>query len=1040
MHLNILAFFLTGLVMLTVTPRAASQRNLYFEDPYAVFHQAEELFQQQQYAAAESAFAQLQQIKRSSGQDDIFHYQVNAAYYQAVCALELYNPDAEWLLQRFVSEYPDHPRQQFAQYQLGRFYFRNKDYQKAQDWFSKVNPGDLDAVSRTDFAFQLGYCFFQSKMLDEAKPLFAQVRKADSDYFYPSNYYFGYIALADGEYEDALEAFEAAGKNPGYEKVVPYYIAQVYFGWGAYQLAIDYASPLIDDPKIPYGVELYQLIGQSWYALGQHEKALPYLQYYVDKARKLHPQDYFQLGVAQYRVGLYEEAVRNFSQLNTAPDSIAQQALYLSGDALLKLGDREAARSSFQEAARSDADPVLKREASFLFGKLSYELDYQAVATEALREFVKNYPATDHTAEAQELLAESLLRTRDYTQALRILEEIPQKSNSLRAASQKAAFYLGVEEYNEQRYEEAVRLFELSRKYPADASLDAAALFWLGESAFRENQYAESTRLLNDFLRRAAGISKLPANASIPGASYTLGYVDLEQKRYSSASEHFGRVLDDWNPSSADRTEKQVAADATLRLGDCYFMMKNYAGADREYNRIADLRLPGADYAMFQQAMVQGVQNNFSEKLRTLETLIREYSESVYHDDALFEKGSTQLALSNSRTTEQTFDQLLKEYPNGPFTSRALMKKALLAYNAGDYEPALTIYQQVARDYKGSLEGREAMAGIRDISVKTSRPELYNSLAGVSSAEQDSVTWNAAYQQYINGDCEKSLPGLTRYLTDFPSGFFAGSAHFYRGECLYAAASYKEALPDYEFVLQEKHSKFTETSLLKAARIAFFDAKDFARAADLYGQLYAGAEYKNNTYDALKGLVRSHFGLKNYTEVIQFGTTLTAYPDVSTEAIVEANYFMAKSYHLLSRYNEAYNLYGQVASAATNGYGAESRYQRAFMEYGRGEYAKSKKTCQELIQTITIDVWVIRSYLLVADILREEGEFVQARAALSSILDGFSGNEALLADARRKLQEIEAIERSQSRLDESGEQEYLDIELALPLNNSTENP
>ena len=1031
---------LTGLVTLINYLPTVAQRNLYFQDTYALYRQAEELYALQQYAAAESAFAEVQKRERPTGQDDIYQYQVNAAYYQAVCALELYNPDAEMMLQQFSQDYPEHPKQQLAYYQLGRYHFREKQYRDALDWFSKVQPGDLDPEERMDYAFQLGYCYFNRKLLDEAKPLFAQVREGDSEYYYPANYYYGYIALADGEYDQAMLAFEVAAISQTYEKVVPYYIAQVHFARGNYQETIDYASPLIGDRKIQYDVELHQLIGQSWYALGEHDKALPYLQYYVDKARKLRPEDYFQLGVAQYRSGLYEEAISNFSQLNTAPDSLAQQALYLSGDALIKLGNREGARSAFQEAARLEANPDISREASFLYAKLSYELDYQSVALEAFRDYLNKYPSADRSAEAQLLLANALLRSRDYAQAIQVLEAIPNLGSDLKAAFQKAAFFRGVELFNDQLLEQASQFFSLSRKYPSDLALDAAAIYWLGETSYRQKKYSESIRLLSDFTQKTGLPKDLPGNASKPAAYYTLGYATLEQEKYSVASGHFRKVLDNWKTSSTDKSQRQMASDATLRLGDCHFMLKDYSKADREYKNISDARLPGSDYAIFQRGLIQGLQGNFQQKTTILQTLITGYPESVYVDDALYESGNTYLVMGNSVSAQRSFDQLLTRYPNGPFSARALLKQGLLAYNDKDYDRALTYYQQVAKDYKGSPEGREALAGIRDVSIETSRPEIYTAMAGVGVAERDSVTWNSAYQRYLTGDCNGALPGFNRYLDDFPNGFFAASAHFYRGECRYGSEAYREALPDYEYVLNQRHSRFTETALLKAARIAFFDVKDFEKAANWYGELYVGAEYKGNSYEALKGLVRAHNSLGNFTEVIRYGTEWSSASEASAEEIVEANFLIAKSYQALSRDNEAYNLYGQVARASTNLFGTEARFERAKLEYNRGEYEKAKNTCLDLIQHSAYEEWTIRGYLLVADVLREQGEFVQARAALSSIIDGYTGDEALLKAARQKLIEIEAIERSRSRLDQGDETDFFELDPALPSEQDSKNP
>lgn len=1025
MHWMIRTLTLAGWVLWSLSSPLAAQRNLYFQDTYSLYRQAEELYAQKQFAAAADAFAEVQRRERPAGQDDIYQYQVSAAYYEAVCALELFNPDAEGQLRRFAQDYPEHPKQQLAYYQLGRHYFREKEYREALDWFSKVQPGDLDPAERMNYAFQLGYCYFNRKLLDEAKPLFAQVREGDSDYYFPANYYYGFIALRDGEFDEALSAFEVAAKSAAYEKVVPYYIAQVYFARGEYQQAIDYASPLIGDRKIQYDVELHQLIGQSWYALGEHDKALPYLEYYVEKAKKLRPEDYFQLGVAQYKAERYEDAIQNFSQLSTAPDSLAQQALYLAGDAQVRLGQREAARSSFQQASRSGSNPDIQREASFLYAKLSYELGFQREALESLENFLSTYPKAERSREARSLLADVLLRSKDYAQAISVLEALPDRGADLDEALQKAAFYRGVELYNDQRSAEASRFFELSRKYPVNVSFDASAQYWLGEIAYRSKQYAEAQRLLGEFTRRSNLPATLPGNASKPAAYYTLGYTALDREQYSSAGAYFSRVLDTWTIRSTDKNERQVAADATLRLADCQFMLKDYAKADREYQQIAQADLSGADYAVYQRALIKGLQGNFAQKTALLETLTRDFPESVYADDALYESGNTYLVMGNFSQSAQAFDQLLKRYPNGPFTAKALLKQGLLAYNQQQYDQALRFYQQVARDYKGSAESREAVAGIRDISIETDRPEVYTQLSGVSASEKDSVTWNAAYQRYLTGDCSGALPGFNRYLDDFPSGYFANAAHYYRAECRYAASNYREALPDYEYVLKQRRSRFTETALLKAARIAFFETEDFSKAASWYGELYVGAEYKSNAYEALKGLVRAHHNLGNKTEVIRYGSEWSTASEAAPDEVTEANFLVAKAYLDLSRPNEAYNLFGQVAKTSSNQFGAEARFLRAQMEYKNGDFEKAKNSCLDIIQHTGYEDWVIRSYLLVADVLREQNEFVQARAALSSILDGYSGDPELLAEARRKLEEIEAIERSRSRLDEGEEMEFL---------------
>ena len=57
-------------------------------------------------------------------------------------------------------------------------------------------------------------------------------------------------------------------------------------------------SPLIDNTRLNYYNELNQLIGKAYFNLKQYSKALPYLEYYLEKQRKGTDNDYYQVAFA----------------------------------------------------------------------------------------------------------------------------------------------------------------------------------------------------------------------------------------------------------------------------------------------------------------------------------------------------------------------------------------------------------------------------------------------------------------------------------------------------------------------------------------------------------------------------------------------------------------------------------------------------------------------------------------------------------------------------------------------------------------------
>lgn len=1002
---------------------AQAQQSLWYEDPYRDFKEGQELFRQGHYAAAAKIFERIEKSAPNTVDDKVYDYQVASSYYRAVCALELYNPNAENQLLDFVNAHEDDPLKVQAYYQLGRYYFRDKKYKTAIDWFSKVQPADLEPDDRTAFSFQLGYSYFNRKMLSRAKPLFDQVRRKNSTYYYPANYYYGYLALQDGEFEDALASFDIAAESKTYAKVVPYSVAQVYFAQGDYDRVIEYVQPYIEDSRLKYYVEMQQLIGQAYYAKGEHAKALPYLQFYVDEARKVRSEDYFQLASAFYAAEQYPDAIKNFSKLDVADDSLGQEALFLSGTAHLKLGDKEAARSAFQSATRKDYNPERTEEATFNYAKLSSELNYDKIAIEEFEAFLEDYPQSEHYVEAQELLVEAFLSTNDYGQAIETLQGISEKTPAMDAAMQKVAFYRGVELYNNREYKESRKFFDLATTYPKDQSLVASSNFWLGELAMRAGDLGQGLSYHQDFRNQAKGMQSIPGGASLTASHYSSGYARLQQEDYSSAKDHFRKVTDNWSLKSADRQLRRSAIDAQMRLADCYFMLKDYKSADYAYSKVTDAKIPGADYALYQRGIILGLQNKNQQKIKALQDLYRDFPESSYANNALFEIGDSHFNSGRYASAIGAFETLLREDENGPFTSRAKLKLGLLHFNRGENQKALKYYTEVAENYPGSSEGFEALSAIRDISVEIGKPEIYSEMANLAPSAKDSVTWDAAFAQYSNGDCVASIQSLDRYLREFPDGYFALPARFYRAECHYEQKNYEQASRDYSFVYSRKNNRFTETALVKAGRIAYNEQSDYSAALEIYEQLYQVSNYDQNTHEALLGMLLSSYKLNEYDKVLSYSEKMLASDLASEGEILEANFYRAKALQAQGKNREAEIYYQTCAESGTNIWAAESMYRLAEIAFMRDELEQAQeKALRTIREQPSSEQWVVNSYILIGDILIEQDNLVQARATLESLLSHYSSDKELSTLIASRIDKIDRLQRRESRIEQPSDQ------------------
>ena len=101
---------------------AGAQESLNLREEHFLFHDAAELFDVAKFGASQNIFKGVQDEEHLKK----FSKAVSSQYYSALCAVELQNPDAEFLLTQFIAQHPENPLVLDAYFQLGRFFFHDK--------------------------------------------------------------------------------------------------------------------------------------------------------------------------------------------------------------------------------------------------------------------------------------------------------------------------------------------------------------------------------------------------------------------------------------------------------------------------------------------------------------------------------------------------------------------------------------------------------------------------------------------------------------------------------------------------------------------------------------------------------------------------------------------------------------------------------------------------------------------------------------------------------------------------------------------------
>ncbi|HUX84559.1 MAG TPA: tetratricopeptide repeat protein [Chitinophagaceae bacterium] len=984
------------------------------------FREGREFFQEGKYAVA------MVQFKKIIDQIGYFHATnrqlvlQDATYYYDICALELDQPYSEKEVSDFIEQVHNQPRDELASYYLARHYYHQNRFADALPYYEKAGIQNLSNAQIADAQFEQAYCYFNLREFTQAEPLFNAIKDLPGKYYVPANYYYGFIAFDQKEYDQALTSFQRIEKVPKYDIIVPYYIAEIYYSQHRMDELIQYATPFVQKGNLYYDLDLKHLLGQAYFEKKDYAHALPYLEAYYNQASRVSKEDVYELSYCYYQTGAFQKAVAGFRQLSPEKDSLGQNAMYLLANCYLKTGQKGGARSAFGECARYDYSPLQQEISIFNYGKLSYELGYEDVAIQELEMFNRNYPQSAYLTEAREILAHLFINTNDYRDALSVLESIVDKSPDMQKAYQKIAYGRALQLLNDQRLDEADSLLSGSLRFPQDRRLADLSWFWKGEIAYRQDRTDDALSDLNKY--QTPGSGGLPASsgqANPQTAEYNMGYCLLKKEDYATALNDFKNVQSYSGPGS-----RQIAQDALLREADCYYMLRDYGDALTLYDRIISGHLPGSDYALYQKSIITGINGDYSAKVSLLQQLSTQYPTSSLSGEAGYEIATTYMNNQQYRSAIPYLKTIIQKTPPSPDAPKALLQLGLAYFNLNDNTEALQSYQNVVTQYPSSPEVNDALQAIRNIDVANGDPGSYVSFLKstgrtVNASVEDSVNFSAAETRFGNGDYPGALQAFNNYLSQFPSGQFVLEANFYKAECLYAQKQYAAALPGYEAVLAGGNSRFSERSAAMAAAICYFQAKDYSRARTYYLQLRQEATTRENALSSLRGLVLCDFQLQDWADMKADAPALLASGNTSTDDQIMSYFYLAKAYKAEQNCDSAILTDRTVIALTKSEMGAEARYDIAECFFEENDLKDAEPAAFDVIKsTPSYDYWIAKAYILLGDIYTGENDYFNASATLQSVADHCTIPE-LAQQARQKLAQVQAAQKASSKISDN---------------------
>lgn len=989
-------FLYLALALAGLSTRA--QESKIYTHNKTLFDKAVNLYNEELYAQAEVLF---NKVKTSYYSEEI---QGDCAYYLAQCALVLEHKNAQDKLQRFIDNYPTNSKHAYAYSVVCDYYFKKGDFKKVLEFSEKAPLSVLSEKAKNKLIFQKAYANFQLKNYATAQTLFSQIQ-TQKLYKEQASYYLGYMAYLKNDYSQANTLFNKVADKVKYADKMGYYQADMNFKMGNHQAAIELAKKQFPKATTQEKSELSKIIGESYFIQGNYAQAENYLKQYQGKNNRWNNTDFYQLGYAYYKQNKYEAAVKEFNKIIDGNDEVAQNAYYHLGNTYLQLHEKTSALNAFKNASEMSFNKKIQEDAYYNYAKLSYQIGnpYQSVL-DVLTNYQKKHPQAAHQEEINTLTVDAYLSLKNYQKALELLNSDDNFQNL--QLYQKVSFYRALELFSQKNFTAAKSLFELSLKQKSDRYYTAKATYWLAETNYALNDYALAYQQFSTF----KNLSKANETPEYKGIFYQLGYAAFKEKKWIEASLHF----QDFINHPTDNYKKE---DAYLRLADANFALAKYWLAIENYNKVLQNNSSASQHAHFQKALAYGILNKKDRKVEELEKFLTTYKESSYRDDAYYELGAT---FADNGQTEKAliyFDKLESQYPSSPLLAKAKLRSAQAHYNNKDYDKAIAIYKEVAKDYPGTSQGIKAVE-YAQLAYKESgkTDELVSWLKEIDyvqipDQELEKGAIEYAEEQALQKEYKKAIKGYNQYLKTFPRGEFALRAQFEQAELYYLnTKEFNKAKNGYKQVVAKVQNEYTEKALLRLSEI-YLKEKDNQNAIETLKTLENKAEHPQHRIYAQSVLLNMYTDAANTSNALNYAEKILEHKAASDELVSKAKLIIARDAFNNNNLNKAKTLYKELSKSKVNKVAAEAIYHQAYFLNQEKEYKKSNKIIEKLTKEFSEHKEIgAKALVVMADNFYHLKDSYQATFILENVISNFGNYPEIKAQAQKDLAEIKKQE------------------------------
>jgi TolA-binding protein len=626
----------------------------------------------------------------------------------------------------FLKQHGTHARATLVRYLVGDVLFERDDFAGARPLFAAV--ADASGFERRREArFRLGQCALELGDAPAAIVALEACIENEPDYLVaPATFLLGEARFAADDVSGAEAAYWAVMQlaDPGsYAFDAACAMCWTAKARGAHDQVAQRVEACIGaategEPRLP---ELWLLLGETRYTLGQHEAALAAFEAVAAGEQRAAAER--GTAFALVALGRDAEAAARFEAIaTTAPnDPFANEARMRAAAARVRTG-------AFDRALQlTDSVPQTARsaESHYWRGRALAGLGRHADALAALERAAASKPATELAATITSARADALYALGRTDEAARVYEA---------SGGDYALHAAAVARANAGDFAEAARLArELFERFP-DSSYATATRFVLGEAAFQSGDL-DTARAAFAAVTVESGASPTDARR----ARSRTAWCDFRAGRFDAAESAFEALSKAANVDDLAREALFMSARAAEELAatlDDERAAEPRRRAVARYERFVDTFSAASERPEGLLRLARLVEGEAGE--RRLAQLARDHATHELAPDALLELAERRSARGDLAGANVAYDALAELAPQGPHALHAQLSAAWCANQLGAHDDARTTLRALLKRSDLDAE-RRASAHELLAFVEAARGDGRASEAAVGALAKDGV-------------------------------------------------------------------------------------------------------------------------------------------------------------------------------------------------------------------------------------------------------------------------------------------------------------